>query len=156
MDEVIPVPGTQVKVGLDPILGAFGVLGLPVGDAVTNSVSIVSLVEAVRRGLPFRAMTRIAGNILVNAGFGSIPVLGNIFSMFFRSNSRNRDIINAYLRDALATGKPASWWRVVPVVLFLAAVVIGALMVNMFLWAFAITWVLQRFGLEFPLPRLAF
>ncbi len=150
MDEVIPIPGTNVKIGLDPLLGAFSALGLPVGDAVTNGVSLVALVEAVRRGLPFKSMMQIAGNILMNAGFGSVPVIGNIFSVFFRSNSRNRDVINEHLRKAIETGEPASWWRVVPVLVFLVVFVLGALTLNMLLWAFLAALLLKNLGWELP------
>ena len=150
MDEVIPIPGTKVKIGLDPLLGAFSALGVPVGDAVTNGVSLVALVEAVRRGLPFKSMMTIAGNILVNAGFGSVPVIGNIFSVFFRSNSRNRDVINEHLRKAIETGEPASWWRVVPVLVFLVVFVLGALTLNMLLWAFLAALVLKNLGWQLP------
>lgn len=150
MDEVIPIPGTNVKIGLDPLLGAFSALGLPVGDAVTNGVSLVALVEAVRRGLPFKSMMQIAGNILMNAGFGSVPVIGNIFSVFFRSNSRNRDVINEHLRKAIETGEPASWWRVVPVLVFLVVFVLGALTLNMLLWAFLAALLLKNLGWDLP------
>lgn len=150
MDEVIPIPGTKIKIGLDPLLGAFSAVGLPVGDAVTNSVSLVALIEAVRRGLPFKSMMTIAGNILVNAGFGSFPILGNIFSVFFRSNSRNRDVINQHLREAIASGEPASWWRVVPVLAFLVVFILGALGLNMFLWALLVTLLFQKLGLSLP------
>ncbi|MEQ1843524.1 MAG: DUF4112 domain-containing protein, partial [Verrucomicrobiales bacterium] len=118
MDEIIPVPGTKIKIGLDPIintlLSTLPAIGMPVGEAVTNGVSLVALIEAVRRGLSFKAMMQIAGNILINAGVGSFPIIGNIFSVFFRSNSRNRDLINQHLRETIDSGRPASWWRVIP------------------------------------------
>jgi hypothetical protein len=154
MDEIIPIPGTDVKIGLDPLLGAFSAVGVPVGDAVTNSVSVVALVEALRRGLPFGAMVAIAGNILLNAGFGSVPVVGNIFSVFFRSNSRNRDIINGYLRQAVDRGEPASWWRVVPVVMFLGIFVVGALLVNMMLWVLLLKFLAEHSGGRLPPLKL--
>ena len=150
MDEVIPIPGTKIKIGLDPLLGAFSAVGLPVGDAVTNSVSLVALLEAVRRGLPFKSMMAIAGNILLNAGFGSFPIVGNVFSVFFRSNSRNRDVINQHLREAIASGEPASWWRVVPVLAFLVVSILGALALNMFLWALLMTLLFQKLGVSLP------
>jgi hypothetical protein len=150
MDEAIPIPGTRIKIGLDPLLGAFSALGVPVGDAVTNSVSIVALVEALRRGLPFQSMATIVGNILVNAGFGSVPIVGNIFSVFFRSNSRNRDIINDYLRKAVATGEPASWWRVVPLLIFLGLFVLGALLLNMMLWVVLLKFLAEHLGTGLP------
>ncbi len=153
MDEAVTIPGTKVKIGLDPILGAMDPF-FPVGEAVSNSVSIISLVEALRRGLPFKAMLRITGNILTNAGVGSIPIVGTIFSVFFRSNSRNREVINAYLRESIESGRKASWWRVVPLLVFLVAFVLGALVLNMLIWAAAAAWLIKILGFDLALPWL--
>ena len=154
MDEVIPIPGTKVKIGLDPVLSVLAPLGLPVGDALTSGISLLTLVEAVRRGLPFGDMMRISWNILANAGCNAIPVLGTVFSVFFRSNSRNRDIVNDYLRKAIETGKPGSWWRVVPVLLFLGTFLLGTLILNMLLWAFVLTKLFEPLGWKLPWATL--
>jgi hypothetical protein len=154
MDEVIPIPGTKVKIGLDPVLSVLAPLGLPVGDALTSGISLLTLVEAVRRGLPFWDMMRIAWNILANAGCNAIPVLGTVFSVFFRSNSRNRDIVNEYLRKAIETGKPGSWLRVIPVLLFLGVFLVGTLILNMLLWAFVLTKLFEPLGWKLPWSTL--
>lgn len=130
MDEIIPIPGTKLKVGLDPLFGL-----LPGGgDLASSSISCVALLEAVRRGLPFRAVRQMSVNILLNAGVGSIPVVGDIFSVVFRSNSRNRDIIKANLDQALAEGREPSWWPVIFVLLFVGGVVAASIALNLFLW----------------------
>lgn len=126
MDELVSIPGTRIKFGLDPVIGLFSALGLPVGDAASNIVSSVSLVAAIRRGLPFRTTLRILGNILVNSGAGSIPVAGDLFSLMFRSNSRNRDIIEEFLAGAELAGRKPSWWRMAGSLLALALTILLA------------------------------
>ena len=137
MDEVISIPGTNVKIGLDPIMGL-----LPGGgDFASGAVGCISLIEAMRRGIPMGAMWKITGNILVNAGFGSVPIIGDIFSLMFRSNSRNRDLINEHLQQAIAEGREASWWRVLPFVLVIIGVVLGAIVLNITLWSLLLAFV---------------
>ncbi len=140
MDEVISVPGTKVKIGLDPVLGL-----LPgAGDFASSTVSCVALLEAMRRGIPLKVQGQMIGNILINAGFGSIPIVGDIFSVIFRSNSRNRDIINQHLRESVEAGRDASWWRVLPAFLFIACFVLVTIAINFLLWIWlanrATTW----------------
>jgi hypothetical protein len=76
--------------------------------------------------------------------------LGTIFSVFYRSNSRNRDIINDYLREALEHGKPGSWWRVLPILAFLCLFLAGTLLLNMLLWAFVLSKIFELSGWKPP------
>ncbi|MEO0447891.1 MAG: DUF4112 domain-containing protein [Verrucomicrobiota bacterium] len=135
MDEAISIPGTKIKFGLDPILGIINPI-VPVGDITTNTVSLVSLLEAVRRGMPLIYLWKIVGNIFLNAGFGSIPIIGDMFSFIFRSNSRNRDLIDQYLAEAVASGKKPSWWRVVAGVFLVILVAICAFALSFGIWLF--------------------
>ncbi len=141
MDEAISIPGTNVKIGIDPLLGL-----LPAGgDFAASTAGIFALIEAIKRGLPVAAMWKIVGNILLNAGVGTIPIIGDIFSVAFRSNSRNRDIINQSLREAVEAGREPSWWRVIPIIGFIILIVAVAMFLNLYLWYlltnFAISWI---------------
>jgi hypothetical protein len=154
MDEAISVPGTNVKIGLDPILGVFSALGIPLGDVAANTVSCVSLLEAIRRGLPFGSQAKIAGNIFLNAGFGSIPLIGDLFSFLFRSNSRNRDVINRYLAEARYAGKKPSWWRVLWSLFVVFCIGIAALSVSVAIYMLVghrlIEWIWDLLHTEMP------
>ncbi len=130
MDEAISIPGTKIKFGLDPLFGL-----LPGGgDFASSTAGVFALIEAVKRGLPVGAMWKIVGNILLNAGVGTIPIIGDIFSVIFRSNSRNRDVINENLRLAIDEGREPSWWRVVPIVGAIFVIVLCAISLNLYLW----------------------
>jgi Domain of unknown function (DUF4112) len=93
MDDFIRIPGTDIRFGLDPILGL--VPGL--GDTVASLVGLAILGEASRRGVSRMALVTMALNILANAAVGSIPVLGDVFSVWFKSNRRNHDLLQKAL-----------------------------------------------------------
>lgn len=95
MDDFIRIPGTNTRFGLDPILGLFPGLG----DMVTSLIGLAIMGEASRRGVSRMALVTMALNILANAAVGSIPVVGDLFSVWFKSNRRNHDL----LQKALST-----------------------------------------------------
>lgn len=143
MDEILGLPGTKFKVGLDPVMGL-----LPGGgDMASGTISCVALFEAMRRGLPSRAIRQMMGNIMLNAGVGTIPVIGDIFSLIFRSNSRNRDIINRELAALPPEGqRKANWWPIISVMLFMVMLIVGAICLNLFIWYSLTHWVFQSFS----------
>jgi len=85
MDSAIRVPGTQYRVGLDPILG----LVPGIGDAAAMGLSSYILLEARGMALPKSALTRMAVNIGVDTVVGSVPLLGDLFDAGFKANERN-------------------------------------------------------------------
>jgi hypothetical protein len=69
MDNLIRVPGTNFRVGLDPILGL-----IPgVGDTSSAVVSALALIQAARQGMPKIVLARMAVNILLNELIGIVP-----------------------------------------------------------------------------------
>lgn len=90
MDDAVKVPGTEIGVGVDPIVG----LLLPgAGDAITGIGSIALLVMALKEGVPTVWIMRMILNIGVDTVLGMAPGLGDVFDLVFRSNRRNLDII---------------------------------------------------------------
>jgi hypothetical protein len=92
MDELIRIPGTNIRIGLDPIIGLFP----GVGDFLASSVGLVTVTEGVRTGVPVAVLFRMAFNVLINDAIGTIPGIGDVFSAFFKSNSRNLKLINQW------------------------------------------------------------
>jgi hypothetical protein len=97
LDELIAVPGTPVRVGLDPVIGLIPV----VGDAVAAIVGVWVIAEAARFGIPRLVVGRMAVNLVVDLAIGAIPLLGDIFDFAFRSNSANLEL---FRRHALEPG----------------------------------------------------
>lgn len=98
-DELIRIPGTDIHIGLDPIIGFF----FPgVGDAVTGASSIALLLLALRERIPTVAIGRMIANVGLDTLLGSLPFLGDAFDVYFRSNRRNLEIIEKYRDDPKA------------------------------------------------------
>jgi hypothetical protein len=92
MDTTIRIPGTSWYIGLDPLLGL-----IPgIGDVFANLIGTVILGLATRLQLPRVVLARMSLNLLINGSVGAVPIVGDLFSVWFRSHSRNA----ALLRDA--------------------------------------------------------
>jgi hypothetical protein len=93
LDAGIRVPGTNLRFGLDPILGL-----IPgVGDAAGAVLAGWILVEAVRLGASRATVVRIAGNVVLDAALGAVPVLGDIFDFAWKANLRNVALLERHL-----------------------------------------------------------
>jgi hypothetical protein len=94
LDEAIRVPGTDVRVGLDPILGI-----APVGgDAIAAVVSLYPAVEAYRLGASKGTLAKMLALVAVDAVVGSVPVVGTLFDAFWKANSWNRRTLERHVR----------------------------------------------------------
>ncbi|MFC4360017.1 DUF4112 domain-containing protein [Halobium salinum] len=99
MDSAFTVPGTDIEVGLDPILGI-----LPVGgDAVSAGMSLYIVAEGARAGVPKEELAKMLLLTGIDFGVGSIPVVGTVFDTFWRSNLWNVDTIEKHLERAETT-----------------------------------------------------
>ena len=95
LDELVSVPGTPIRVGLDPVIGLIPV----VGDAVAAAVGLWVIGEAARFGIPRIVLGRMAVNLVVDLAIGAIPLLGDIFDFAFRSNSANLELFRRHALD---------------------------------------------------------
>ena len=93
LDESFTIPGTNIKFGMDAILG----LVPGGGDLVSGIFSLYMLRAAMKMKLPKRAILSILVNIILDTTVGIIPVAGDIFDVFWKSNKRNMSIIEKYI-----------------------------------------------------------
>ncbi|MQX96431.1 DUF4112 domain-containing protein [Sinorhizobium medicae] len=89
MDTALGIPGTRIRLGADSVLGL-----IPgVGDFAAAAVSLIIVNEARRLGVPNDKLAKM----LVNVGFdtvaGSVPLLGDVFDVYFKSNRRNLQLV---------------------------------------------------------------
>jgi len=93
MDGAFRLPGSRFRVGLS------GLLGLPpvLGDALVAATSLYIVYEAHRLGLPRAKLARMMANVAIEAGAGSVPLLGDLFDVAFKANLRNLAIIEQHL-----------------------------------------------------------
>ena len=127
MDEVIRVPGTNFRFGLDPLIGL-----IPgIGDTSSALVSAFALIQALRLGVPKILLARMALNILANEVIGIIPVVGDAFSFWFKSNARNYEIIKNH-RLGSAPPSRSDWLFVIGVLVALFVVVCAGIAMSFF------------------------
>jgi hypothetical protein len=92
MDNFLRLPGTKFRFGLDPLLGL-----IPgIGDTGSSLISAMALIAAARRGLPKILLARMSLNILINEFVGIIPIIGDAFSFWFKSNARNYELLKRH------------------------------------------------------------
>jgi hypothetical protein len=130
MDNLFRIPGSGWRFGLDPLLGL-----LPYyGDAIANLISAVVLSQAARFGLPRIVIARMALNVLVNALVGSIPVFGDAFSFWFKSNARNYDLLQRYSGKRRNAARE-DWVFVITLTIIIVAVILGVLLLATYILA---------------------
>lgn len=126
MDSFFNVPGTRIRIGLDPLIGL-----IPgIGDTATAVTSLMLILKSARYGLPRIVIARMVLNVLINSGVGAIPVVGDAFSVWFRSNVRNYALLQKHARPIRASTRP-DWVFVIRLVVLtmglLALVFLGAI-----------------------------
>ena len=87
------IPGVNVPVGLDAIIGLIPVLG----DIVTTAMGAYLVWEARNLGLPKWKLWRMGANVAFDTAVGAVPVVGDAADFLFRSNTRNLRIIKKHL-----------------------------------------------------------
>jgi hypothetical protein len=83
------LPGLNIPIGLDPLIGLVPVLG----DLMTTAMGAYIICEARNLGLPKWKLARMGANVLLDTAIGAIPLIGDAADFVFRSNSRNLRIL---------------------------------------------------------------
>ena len=139
MDTVFEVPGLGVRFGLDSILGLIPGLG----DTATSLISFYILTAAVRRQVPKITVMRMALNVGIDYVFGSVPLLGDLFDVWWKSNTRNLELIqkHAVLSPLEARRASAGDWLFVAGVILL---LIFALVLSITASIYLLSWLVQQ------------
>lgn len=138
LDDLVRVPGTRFRVGLDPLLGL--VPGL--GDAVAGAMAVVILAQAVRLRVPSIVVARMALNTVFDVLISAIPVVGDAADFVVKSNRWNLALLRRHAGGARKAGA-ADYAIVFGAIALVAAVLIGTVVVT----AVAARWVARRVGL---------
>lgn len=89
LDSQFTIPGTNIKVGIDPVLGLIS----GAGDLAGASLSIYFMFYAAKSGAKSSILIRMFVNILVDLIIGAIPILGDIFDVAWKANLRNAKLL---------------------------------------------------------------
>jgi hypothetical protein len=93
LDVAFVLPGTNVRYGIDGIIGLIPV----VGDIITTAISLWVVREARALGAPWHITARMLGNVALHGVVGAVPAVGDAFDVMFRVNIRNMRMLRRWL-----------------------------------------------------------
>lgn len=125
MDEQFAIPLIGTRIGLDALIGF--VPG--VGDAGGALLSSWIILGALRHHVPAIHILRMVLNVALDTMVGAVPVLGDIFDIFFKENVDNVALILRY-RDPTRPPRSAIgiWLAAASIALFLIALFLATLL----------------------------
>lgn len=85
LDDFLRIPGTQIRFGLDGIVGLVPVIG----DVLGAMASWIIILAAWLRGVPKITLARMIANVAIETIVGCIPILGDAFDIAWKANRRN-------------------------------------------------------------------
>ena len=127
LDDIFRIPGTQIRFGLDALIG--WVPGI--GDALAAIASFLLVFAAWRRGVQAVTLVRMIANVVLETAVGAIPVAGDIFHVFWKSNRRNYRLL---IREREHPGANARQdWLFLAIILF-AAIAAAVIPIAISIW----------------------
>ena len=131
LDTAVKIPGTSFSLGLDPLLGLIPGLG----DLLANLIGTAILVLAARLQVPQIVIARMSLNLLINGAVGAIPIVGDLFSIWFRSHARNAALLRRAATQPYQETQQA--------ILYVAGI-IGGTVVLLLLAITAVLWIVVK------------
>ena len=125
LDSRFLIPGTNIKFGIDPVMSLFPV----VGDLMTYVVSGMLIYTMYNQGASGKVAIKMILNSTLDAIIGTIPLVGTVFDIFYRSNDRNVRLLKEHYFEGKHQG---SGKGLLVVVALLAVVLVGAASYGMF------------------------
>ena len=93
LDTAFLVPGTNIRFGVDALIG----LVPGIGDVVTTLMSLYIVQEARALGAPRHLIARMLVNVALDGVVGAVPLLGDAFDVMWRANRRNMTLLQRHL-----------------------------------------------------------
>ncbi len=136
MDAKFKIPGTDIRFGLDALVGL-----IPgAGDLAGFGISSYMIWVMAHNGASGFVLARMILNVLIDTLFGSIPILGDLFDVAFKSNLRNVRLMEQHYKEGRHNG--SAWKVIIPVLLLLFVVIAG--MVVLIYWLFSWLWGMSK------------
>ena len=93
LDVAFILPGTNVRYGIDGLIGLIPVIG----DIITTAISLWLVREARALGAPWHITARMLANVAVDGVVGMVPLAGDAFDVMFRANVRNVKMLKKWM-----------------------------------------------------------
>ena len=104
MENLLPLPGTGMRIGFDALMGFVPV----VGDSLALIPAAYIIRSAHTMGAPRRMLIRMGLNVGVDLIIGFVPLIGDAFDIAWNANTRNVKLLRSYLETQTAH---ADWAR---------------------------------------------
>ena len=110
-DSNFRIPFTGFRFGLSPLIGLVPVIG----DFVGLVLSLYVLREARKVGASRKVQAKIVRNMIIEFLGGLLPVIGDAFDAIYKANTRNTELLRAWLHEQLETTprQPFPWFTLI-------------------------------------------
>ncbi|HEY8225134.1 MAG TPA: DUF4112 domain-containing protein [Pyrinomonadaceae bacterium] len=131
MDDLFRIPVLGWRFGLDALVGLIPGFG----DTATSLVSLYILVAAVRYRVPKITLMRMGMNIGLDYVLGSLPLVGDLFDAWWKSNQMNVELLKARasVDSDAREGRLSDWLFVGAIIVGLIALALGSAFVSLYL-----------------------
>lgn len=93
LDDWFRIPGTSFRFGIDGIIGL-----IPgIGDILGGLASMLIVLAAWFRGVPYITIARMVANVGIEVVIGMIPFAGDWFDIVWKANRRNYALLERSL-----------------------------------------------------------
>lgn len=115
MDDKFKLPGTNFRFGLDPLINL-----IPIAGDISGFIVGAALVLVIaKNGVSRKVVILMVLNIFIDALIGGIPLIGNVFDFYYKSNSYNIKLLKEHYEEGRHTGSGTGVLLAVFIVLFL-------------------------------------
>ncbi len=121
LDSSLHLPGTSIRIGLDPVIGLIPGIGDLLGAVFSGYI----ILEAARAGVPAFTLARMLANVGVDTLTGAVPLAGDAFDAAWKSNIRNADLFERCLNGNTLVARRGKFAGLI-ILVVLAVLVIGA------------------------------
>ena len=117
LDSAFEIPGTNIRIGLDPIAG----LVPGIGDLVSPLFTIGVLWQSRDLNIPRIVQMRMLFNVLIDVLVGIVPVAGDLFDVAWKANDKNYALLERYAQEERQPSA-ADWLFVIGMILLVIGI----------------------------------
>jgi hypothetical protein len=118
---------------------------LPIGgDVMTGVIQTgIVLVALYHYRVPRAVAARMAANVLLDTALGAVPVLGDVFDVFFKANTRNLKLLNQ-VQEQRSQNVEVKTWSSIAYLAFLIFALVTMLALLLIGFITVVAWLLRR------------
>jgi len=117
LDTRFRIPGTEVRFGVDFVIGLFPYAG----DLLSLAFSGLLIATMAKNGASGMLVVRMLANVALDALVGTIPFLGDLFDLFYKANVRNLHLMQEHYGEGKHAG--SAWPVVIAIVVIILAMI---------------------------------